>query len=60
MKQLYGHRGYVLHPLTMAHCGSALPCVFRASYGTYLLDHLGLAEVAVVAVLEVDADLIGV
>ena len=62
----YCDSSYVLHPLTMAHSSSALPLIFRTSYGTHLLDHLaadgaGLAggQVAVVAVLEVDADLIG-
>ena len=68
MKQLYCHRGYVLHPLTMAHRGPALPLKLRTTCGTLLLDHLGLAEVAglaggqvaVAAVLEVHADLIGV
>ena len=67
MKQLYCHRGYVLHPLTVSHCGPALPLIFRNSYGTHLLDLLaadgaGLAggQVTVVAVLEVDADRIGV
>ena len=66
MKQLYCHRGYVLHRLNMAHRSPALPIIPRTSYGTHLLDHLaadgaGFAggQVAVVAVLEVDADLIG-
>ena len=59
--------GYVLHLLYMPYSGPALPLVLRTSYGTHLLDHLaadgaGFAggQVAVVAVLEVDADLIGV
>ena len=48
----------------MAQRSPALPLIFRTSYGTNLLDHLaadgaGFAggQVAVVAVLEVDADL---
>ena len=64
MKQLYCHRGYVLHPLTMSRRCSALPFIVHASYGTHLLDHLaadgaGLAggQVTVVAVLEVDTHL---
>ena len=52
----------------MAHRSPALPLIFRTTYGTHLLDHLGLAEVAgfaggqvaASAVLEVDADLVGV
>ena len=56
----YCDSSYVLHPLTMAHRGPALSLILRTSYGTHLLDHLDLAEVAVVAVLEVHADLIGV
>ena len=63
---LYGYGGYVLHPLTMAHRCSALSLIFRTSYGTHLLDHLaadgaGFAggQVAVVALLEVDTDLVG-
>ena len=62
----YCDSSYVLHPLTMAHSSSALPVIFHASYGPNLLDHLpahgaGFAagQVAVVALLEVDADLIG-
>jgi hypothetical protein len=50
----------------MAHRCSALPIKSRTTYGTHLLDHLpthgaGFAagQVAVVALLEVDADLIG-
>ena len=57
---LYGNGGYVLHPLTVSQRSPALPVIFHASYGPHLLDHLGLAEVAVVAVLEIHADLIGV
>ena len=60
MKQLYGHLGYVLHRLNVAHRSTALPLILRTTCGTHLLDHLGLAEVAAPAVLEVDADLIGV
>ena len=63
---LYGNGDYVFHPLAMAHRGSALPLKLRTSYGTHFLDHLaadgaGFAggEVAVVAVLEVDTDLVG-
>ena len=48
----------------MAHSSSALPLIVRSSYGPHLLDHLaadgaGFAggQVAVVALLEVDADL---
>ena len=59
---------YVLHPLYMFHRSAALPLKSRISYGTHLLDHLGLAEVAGLtggqvaapAVFEVDADLVGV
>ena len=65
---LYGYGGYVLHPLTMSHRCSALSLIFRTTYGTHLLDHRGLAEVAGLAggqvaapaVLEVDTQLIGV
>ena len=62
----YCDSSYVHNPLTMPHSSAALPLIFRVSYGTHLLDHLaadgaGFAggQVAVVAVLEVDADLIG-
>ena len=52
----------------MAHSSSALPLKLRTTCGIHVLDHLGLAEVAgfaggqvaAPAVLEVDADLIGV
>ena len=57
---LYGNGDYVFQPLAMAHSSLALSFIFRTSYGPNLLDHLGLAGVAVVAVLEVHADLIGV
>ena len=60
----YSNTHYVLHPLAMAHRRPALPLIPRTSYGPNLLDHLaadgaGFAagEVAVVAVLQVDADL---
>ena len=48
----------------MSHGSPVFACKVRSSYGTHLLDHLaadgtGLAggQVAVVALLEVDADL---
>ena len=48
----------------MPHCGSIFPDESRGSYGAHVLDHLaadgaGFAggQVAVVAVLQVDADL---
>lgn len=48
----------------MPHSSPVFAGIFRSSYGTHLLDHLatdgtGLAggQVAVVALLEVDADL---
>ena len=51
----------------MAYRGSALPLIFRSSYGTHLRDHLaadgaGFAggEVAVIAALQIDADFLGV
>lgn len=44
----------------MPHSCPALPLILRTTYGTHLPDRLGLAEVAVAALLEVDADLIGV
>ena len=63
---LDGNCGYVLHGLRMTRCNTVMPLIFRSSYGTHLLDHLaadgaGFAggQVAVVALLEVDADLIG-
>ena len=59
-KVSYKDCSYVLNGLHMSHDSTALPLIFRATYGPNLLDHLGLAEVAVVAVLEVHADLIGV
>ena len=63
MKQLYGHRGYVPHPLDMSHRGPALPIMFRSSYGPNLLDHLAAdgagfagSQVAIVAVGQVNAN----
>ena len=52
----------------MPNSNSVVSFKFRCSYGTHLLDHLGLAgvagfaggQVAAPAVLEVDAHLIGV
>ena len=63
-----GQGRYVLHRLYMPHRSAALAVKSRSSHGTHLLDHRGLAEVAgfaggqaaAPAVLEVDADLIGV
>ena len=51
----------------MSHSRPARSLIFRSSYGTHLLDHLSLAqvagfggsEVAVIALLEVDADFLG-
>ena len=56
------------YSLYMSHRSPALPLILRTSHGAHHLDHRGLAEVAglaggqvaVVAVLEVDTDLIGV
>jgi hypothetical protein len=59
-KVSYKDCGYVHHSLHMPHSSTDLAVIFFSSYGTHFLDHLGLAEVAVVAVLEVNADLIGV
>ena len=56
----YCDRRYVLRCLYMPHSCPALPLILRTTYGTHLPDRLGLAEVAVAALLEVDADLIGV
>ena len=49
----------------MTECSPVIPYEFHCSYGTLVLDHLaadgtGLAggQVAVVALLEVDADLV--
>ena len=41
MKQLYCHRGYVLHLQRMAQRSAAMPVIFHASYGTHLLRNLG-------------------
>ena len=62
----YCDSSYVLHRLNMPHSGSALSLILRTSYGPNLLDHLaadgaGFAggQVAVVALLQIHADLIG-
>ena len=64
--RLYTNGGYVLHGLDVSRSDAVMSFIFRTSYGTHLLNHLaadgaGLAggQVAVVAVLEVDAHLIG-
>ena len=63
---LYGNRSYVLNFDLMPDCRSVCASIVRSSYGTHLLDHLaadrtGLAggQVAVVALLQVDADFLG-
>ena len=57
--------GCVANALDMARCGAVCPFIVRSSYGCHDVDHLaadgtGLAggQVAVVALLEVDADLV--
>ena len=61
---LYCNARYVLNFLFMTECSPVIPYEFHCSYGTLVLDHLaadgtGLAggQIAVVALLEVDADL---
>ena len=60
---LNGNRSYVPNLCLVPHSSPVFAGKVRASYGTHLLDHLaadgaGFAggQVAVVAVLEVDAD----
>ena len=57
---------YVLDILYMTHCNPILSDIIYGSCGTYVLDHLatdgaGLAggQVAVIALLEIDAHLVG-
>ena len=38
----YCDSSYVLHPLTVPHRSSALPVIFRNSYGTHLLENWGI------------------
>ena len=38
----YCDSSYVLHPLAMAHRSPALPLVLHTSYGTHLLENLGI------------------
>ena len=61
---LCGYRGYVSYLHLMPHSSTVCALVLRSSYGSHFLDHLaadgtGLArgEIAVVALLEVDANL---
>ena len=56
--------GFVANALDMARCGAVCPLIVRSSYGFHDVDHLaahaaGLAaaEIAVVALLQVDAHL---
>ena len=66
LTSLYTDPSYVPHLDRVPHCGSIFPDESRGSYGAHVLDHLtadgaGFAggEVAVVAVLKVDANLGG-
>ena len=65
MSPLNGNGRYVPNFDLMPDCSAVCTGIVRSSYGTHLLDHLaadgaGLAagQVAVVALLEVDADLV--
>ena len=63
---LNGNRGYVLHSLRMTQDNPVDSVEFCSSSGTNVLDHLAAdgagfpgGQVAVVAALQVDADLLG-